>query len=144
VKLELSKLVEHADAGMRLAALRAMAHRRIMDAGPLLVRRIEDPSFHDLASDEREALLLALSALNPTRAESLAATLIAPQGVIKREAREQTRAVAARYLADNARTPEGIAALEAAAKKSWLGSDEVQAIAEAGLSAARARVGGGS
>jgi hypothetical protein len=142
VKLELGKLVEHDDPAMRLAALRAMAQRRIMDAGPVLVRRIEDPSFHDLSRDERETLLRALSTLNPTRAETLAAALLAPQGVLKRESREQTRVIAARYLADTARTPEGIAALEAAAKKSWLGSDEVRSIAEAGLAAAKARVGG--
>ena len=83
----------------------------------------------------------ALHALNPSRTEALAVSLLGQHGVIKSESRDQTRVVAARYLGASGRSPEAIEALENAAKKWWWNSDELRSVADAGLSALRARGG---
>src|SRR6201999_1805451 len=50
---ELSQLAESAQPELRLAALRTLAHHQVRAAGPLLVRRVQDASFHELGVDER-------------------------------------------------------------------------------------------
>ncbi|HVY46143.1 MAG TPA: hypothetical protein VHB21_09700, partial [Minicystis sp.] len=73
---ELLQLAENADPGVRAAALRALAHHQVRAAGPLLVRRVQDATFHQLPADERRELLAALFALHLARAEALAIELL--------------------------------------------------------------------
>jgi serine/threonine protein kinase len=137
---ELAALLDHARADVRLAALRATAQHRVRELGPALVRRVEDPGFHALPLDERRQILATLHALHPTRAETLAADILAQKGVLRSETRDQTRLLAAQLLADHGRSRAALDALSGAAKGWWGNSDELRAIAQEGVGAISARL----
>src|SRR5690606_1147402 len=95
---ELMQLAEGGMPDLRVAALRTLAHHQIRAAGPLLVRRIQDPAFHQLSLDERRELLAALYTLNPARGETVAIEALGRHGLLVDEATEQTRTLAAELL----------------------------------------------
>jgi len=123
LRTELGKLADHERPDVRLAALRAMAQHKVKDCGPQLVRRIEDPNFHDFPLDERREVLRVLYALNPARAETLLVDMLGQRQMLKSEARDQTRVIASQLLGENARSREALEALMAAAK-GWWGTSE--------------------
>jgi hypothetical protein len=144
LRAELAPLAEHPREDVRLAALRAMATHRVRELGPALVRRIEDPAFHGLTLEERRAMLQALVVLNATRAESLAAQLLAQHGMLRSDARDQSRLLAAELLAAHGRSKSALDALAGAAKSWWWNSDALREIATAGMEAVTARMNEGS
>jgi hypothetical protein len=139
VRGELARLVDDAREDVRLAVLRAIAARGVKELGPLLVRRIEEPSFHGLSTEERHETLRALFALHPTRAEQLVIELLSQRQVLKNEARDRTRAIAAELLGEHGTSAEAMQSLAAAAKGWWGISDELKAAAQAAAKAIEER-----
>jgi hypothetical protein len=95
---QLSRLTEAPQPELRAAALRAMAFHQVRAAGPLLVKRVQDPTFNQLPIDERRELFTALYSLNASRAEQLAAEIVQKHGLLVDEELEQTRALCAELL----------------------------------------------
>jgi hypothetical protein len=139
LRKELRALVEDSDPKVRLAALAAMATHRIKVAGPFLALRIRSPGFDDLSLEERRAALDTVSRLTEARAEALALELLDGGGLIKREAREQTRALAAELLGRIGTSDEAKKALETARGQRFYASREVREAAARALEAGAAR-----
>jgi hypothetical protein len=133
-------LLEERDPEVRRSALLAIAAHRLKELGPGLVRRAEDPSFHALPTDERRALLDALWALNPPRAEALTVHLLSQRQVLKAEGREQSRIVAAECLGEHGESPQVVEALSGATKGWWGVSEELKAAAQAAAQKVQARM----
>ena len=140
LRQELGALAEHARADVRLAALREVAEHNVRELGPWLVRRIEDQTFHALPLDERRALLETLHALHSVRAEAAAIALLSQRAVLRSEARDQSRLVAAQHLADHGDTPTALEALAGASKGWWGTSAELRTLATDGGRAISARI----
>lgn len=138
---ELMQLAENGAPDLRVAALRTLAFHQIRAAGPLLVRRIQDASFHQLAVDERREMLGALYALNPSRGETIAIESLQRHGLLADEATEQTRTLAAELLGREARSQEALDAALAAAKRRPWNSGELREAASAAAEAIAARLG---
>ncbi len=120
---ELAPLVEHGEEDVRLAALRAIGRHRLREVGPVLVRKIQNDTFHALRELERREMLAALFALNPSRAEGIAIELLASSGMLRGESREQSRVVAARQLGAYARSQTALDAIKQA-RSSFFGVSE--------------------
>lgn len=99
VREDVRKLVEDRDRETRLRVLRVVIDRKIGAAGDALARRLRERGFHDLDEVERALLLEALGAGDRRRAEALALELLEQQGLFRGEAVEQSRALAADFLA---------------------------------------------
>jgi predicted Ser/Thr protein kinase len=138
LKDELSRLVESPQAEMRAAALRTMAYHQVRAAGPLLVKRVQDPSFNQLNRQEKRELLEALFALNPQRAEELSVEIVQKHGLLVDETLEDTRALCAELLGKNARSNEALEAVLAASKRRWWNT---QPLRDAAIVAAEAIAG---
>lgn len=138
LKDELSRLVESPQPEMRAAALRTMAYHQVRAAGPLLVKRVQDPSFNQLNRQEKRELLEALFALNPQRAEELSVEIVQKHGLLVDETLEDTRALCAELLGKNARSNEALEAVLAAAKRRWWNT---QPLRDAAIVAAEAIAG---
>ncbi len=120
---ELLQLVENQDPAVRAAALRALAHHQVRAAGPLLVRRVQDPSFHQVAAEERRELLSALFALHLARAEAISIEILAKHSLLGTDdATEQTRAICAELLGHNSQSQEALDAVLGALKRRWWNS----------------------
>ena len=136
LKEALEKLSDSPQPELRVAALRTLARYQCKPAGPLLVRKILDPSFQKLAVDERREMLQALFLLHPVRAEQLCIELLAKHGVFSTdEPLEQTRTLSAELLGKETRTMEALQAVVGAGKRRpWNGQalrDRATAAAEA-------------
>jgi len=116
---ELTRLTEHPQPDVRQAALRTMAYHQVRAAGPLLVKRVQDPTFNQLPVEERRELFAALYVLNPQRGEQLAVEIVQKHGLLVDEPLEATRALCAELLGQNARTMEALDAVLQAAKRRW-------------------------
>jgi serine/threonine protein kinase len=142
LKDELALLAESAQPELRLAALRTLAYHHVKAAGPLLVRRVQDASFHELGVDERREMLAALYTLHPARAEAISLELLQKHGLITTEEPiEQTRGVAAEMLGREARSMEALAAVLTATKRRWWNSQPLRDKAMAAAEAIAARMG---
>jgi hypothetical protein len=139
VRAELVRLVDDAREDVRLAVLRAVAARGVKELGPLLVRRIEEPAFHGLSTEERHETLRALFAMHPARAEQLVIELLSQRQVLKNEARDRTRAIAAELMGEHGTSAEAMQSLAAAAKGWWGISDELKGAAQAAAKAIEER-----
>jgi len=118
LKDELGQLAESPDPTLRVAALRALAFHQCKPAGPLLVRRMQEASFHKLSVDERKEMLQALFQLHPVRAEAICIELLGKHGVFSTEdSLEQTRALAAEFLGTETRSMEALQAVIASGKR---------------------------
>ncbi|WP_437945205.1 protein kinase [Sorangium sp. So ce296] len=138
IRDELLSLAESAPPEVRVAALRTLAHHQVRAAGPLLVRRVQDSSFHQLTLDERREFLGALYTLNPARGESVAVELLQRHGLLADDAAEQTRCLSAELLGREARSQEALdAALAASKRRPW----NSQALRDAASAAAEAIAG---
>ncbi|WP_437600823.1 protein kinase [Sorangium sp. So ce590] len=143
IRDELLSLAEAAPPEVRVAALRTLAHHQVRAAGPLLVRRVQDGSFHQLALDERREFLGALYTLNPARGESVAVELLQRHGLLADEATEQTRCLSAELLGREARSQEALDAALAASKRRPWNSQALRDAASAAAEAIAARLGKG-
>ncbi len=130
---ELQKLAEAPNMELRQAALRAMAYHQVRAAGPLLVRRVQDPTFNQLPIGERRELMTALYVLNPQRAEQIAMEIVQKHGLLVDEALEETRALCAELLGQHAQNREALEAVLQASKRRWWNT---QPLREAALLAA--------
>ena len=118
LKDELGQLAESPQPELRIAALRTLAFHQCKPAGPLLVRKIQDPSFQKASLEERRELLRALFLLHPVRAEQLCTELIAKHGVFSTdEPMEQTRILCADFLGRETSSTEALHAVLAAGKR---------------------------
>ena len=114
---ELVKLADAPDPQLRFAALRTLAYHQVRAAGPLLVRRVSDPSFHQLPPEERRELMAALHSLHPARAESLAIEIVQKHGLLADDAVDQTRAICAELLGRESKSPEALDAVVGATRR---------------------------
>ncbi|WP_437677994.1 protein kinase domain-containing protein [Sorangium sp. So ce131] len=141
IRDELLSLAEAAPPEVRVAALRTLAHHQVRAAGPLLVRRVQDSSFHQLTLDERREFLGALYTLNPARGESVAVETLQRHGLLADDAVEQTRCLSAELLGREARSQEALDAALAAAKRRPWNSQPLRDAAAAAAEAIAARLG---
>ncbi|MCC6552256.1 MAG: protein kinase [Polyangiaceae bacterium] len=141
IRDELMQLAEAGAPDVRVAALRTLAHHQIRAAGPLLVRRVQDPSFHQLTVEERREIMTALHSLNPARGEAIAIEALARRGLLTDDAVEQTRAIAAELLGREARSQDALDAAIAAAKRRPWNSQLLRDAAGAAAEAIAARLG---
>ena len=114
---------------------------QIRAAGPLLVRRVQDSSFHQLTVEERREILGALHTLNPARGEAVAVETLQRHGILADEAVEQTRALSAELLGREARSQEALDAALAATKRRPWNSQSLRDISTAAAEAIAARLG---
>ncbi|NUO50932.1 MAG: serine/threonine protein kinase [Polyangiaceae bacterium] len=119
LKDELGRLAEAPQPELRQAALRTMAFHQVRAAGPLLVKRVQDPTFNQLPVGERRELLTALFALNPQRGEQIAVEIVQKHGLLVDESLEQTRALCAELLGQHAKSMEALDAVLQASKRRW-------------------------
>jgi serine/threonine protein kinase len=142
IKDDLAQLAEGPQPELRLAALRTLAYHQVKAAGPLLVRRVQDASFHQLSFEERREMLAALFSLNPARAEAVSLELLQHHGLLTTEdSIEQTRIIAVELLGKDARSMEALAAALAATKRRWWNSQPLRDKATAAAEAIAARMG---
>jgi serine/threonine protein kinase len=138
---ELLGLLDHPEPAMRSAALRTLAAHQVRAAGPLLVRRVQDPRFHTLPSDERRDLLEALHALHPGRAEALAIEILAKHGLLSDDALDQTRALCAELLGRQSVSMEALEAVLGATRRRPWNSATLRDIASIAAEPIAARLG---
>ena len=139
---DLLQLVENPDPAVRAAALRALAHHQVRAAGPLLVRRVQDASFHQLAAEERRELLSALFALHLARAEALSIEILEKLSrLVTAVATEQTRAICAELLGHNSQSAEALEAVLGALKRRWWNSQLLRDAAAPAADAIAGRMG---
>ncbi|MGK4007292.1 protein kinase [Sorangium sp. So ce1036] len=141
IRDELLTLAESAPPDVRVAALRTLAHHQVRAAGPLLVRRVQDSSFHQLTLDERREFLGALYTLNPARGESVAIEALLRHGLLADDAVEQTRCLSAELLGREASSQEALDAALAASKRRPWNSQALRDVATAAAEAIAARMG---
>jgi eukaryotic-like serine/threonine-protein kinase len=139
---DLAKLAESPQPELRFAALRAMARHQVKAAGPVIVRRIQDSAFHQLSTDERKELLLALYTLHPLRAEQVSIEILGKHGLITTdEAQEDTRALTADLMGRNTSSMEALQALLGATKRRWWNSERLRDKATVAAEAIAAKLG---
>jgi predicted Ser/Thr protein kinase len=142
LKDELGQLAESPDPALRVAALRALAYHQCKPAGPLLVRRMQEASFHKLGVDERKEMLQALYQLHPVRAEAICIELLGKHGVFSTEENlEQTRTLAAEFLGRETRSMEAVQAVIATSKRRPWNSQTLRDTSAAAAEAIAARMG---
>jgi serine/threonine protein kinase len=142
LKDELGQLAESPQPDLRVAALRTLAYHQCKPAGPLLVRKMQDASFHKITIEERREMLTALYYLHPVRAEQMCIELIGKHGVFSTEDMiEQTRILSAEYLGRDARSQEALDAVVAAAKRRPWNSQPLRDKALEAADAIAARLG---
>jgi eukaryotic-like serine/threonine-protein kinase len=139
LRLELKRLLEDQEPGVRLATLRAIGTHAVRVAGPSLTLRIRSADFDGLPQEERRQALETLRTLMPSRAESISIELLLDNRLVPTEAHEQTRALAAELLAREASSDEARDALEAASKGRWRNSERVRSAASKALTSIHSR-----
>jgi hypothetical protein len=107
VRAEMRKLLDDPQLEVRLAALEAMEKHNISVAGPFLVVRMQEKGFLKLPLNERRQSMQTLSKLRPKRAEELCLELLKQQSLFRSTALEQTRELAAHFLAEVAAVGSG-------------------------------------
>jgi serine/threonine-protein kinase len=133
LRLELRKLLEDKDAGVRLAALKAMERYGIRVAGPFLALRVRSPDFDSLPVEERRQAFQTLVALAPARAESAALEVVKDRRLVSPDAHEVSRELATELLGRVGVAPETLAALEELKSARLRNSDRVRAAAAIAL-----------
>ena len=140
LRIELRKLLEDPDPDVRLLALRAMEEHNITIAGPFLVLRIQEPEFAKLPLGERHQALQTLSKLRPKRCEEVCIALLQDAPLLRSQSRDETRELAAQFLAEVATSDPALFLLENVAKSSsWRNSKRVRDAATAALDRLKAR-----
>jgi hypothetical protein len=138
---ELVRLTDAPQAELRAAALRAMAFHQVRAAGPLLVKRVQDPTFNQLPIEERRELFTALYSLNGMRAELLAVEIVQKHGLLVDDQLEQTRALCAELLGQHSKDPGALEAVLGAMKRRWWNTQPLRDAATLAAEAIAARLG---
>jgi hypothetical protein len=134
LRIEMRKLLEDPDPDVRLLALRAMESHHIAIAGPFLVLRIQEEHFSKLPFEERKQSLQTLSQLRPKRCEEVCMALLSDARLLRLDAHEETRELAAQFLAEVAASDPAFFLLEGIAKSSaWRNGKRVRDAASAAL-----------
>ena len=141
LKDELGRLAEAPQPEVRAAALRTMAFHQVRAAGPLIVKRVQDPSFNQIPIEERRELFTALYALNAPRAEQIAVEIVQKHGLLVDDALEQTRALCAELLGLHAQAMPALEAVLAASKRRWWNTQPLRDAATVAAEAIAARLG---
>ncbi len=142
LKDELAQLAETGTPDLRIAALRTLAHHQVKPAGPLLVRRVQDTTFHQLSVEERKEILGALYTLHPLRAEQVSCEILEKRGLFSTdESMEQTRVVAAELLGRESRSMEALHAVLKEARRRWGNSPQLREKAGVAAEAIAAKLG---
>jgi hypothetical protein len=141
LRLELKRLLEDAEPGVRMATLDAIRGHRVKPAGPALVLRIRSGTFDALPIEERRQALEALWVLMPSRAEDVCIEVLADGRVVTTDAHERTRELGAELLARYGTTQPALDALDAASRGRWRNSDRVRSAASRGLAEFAQRAG---
>jgi eukaryotic-like serine/threonine-protein kinase len=130
---ELQALLDHSREDVRVAALRAIARHRLREIGPVLVRKIQDQTFHTLLDVEKREMLSTLNALHPGRAEALAISFVELRGMMQSEGVIGSRVLGARLLGAQSRDPRALEAVKTA-RGAWFGGSDLlkHALDEAG------------
>jgi hypothetical protein len=137
---ELKKLVEDDDPEVRMAALHAMKQHAIVIAGPFLVLRIQDKGFGKLSYEERQKALETLCHLRPKRGEEVCMALLQETQFFRPTALEETRELAAGFLAEVAASDQALHLLEEIASSgAWKNSKRVRDAASAAIERLQAR-----
>ncbi len=120
LRAEMRRLLEDPDPDVRLATLRAMETHNIAIAGPFLVLRIQEREFAKLPLDERRQALQSLCKLRAKRGEEMCIALLSDARLLRSGASEETRELAAQFLAEVASSDAAFFLLEDIAKSSIL------------------------
>jgi serine/threonine-protein kinase len=139
LRLELRTLLEDREAGVRIAALKAMEQYSIRVAGPFLVLRVKSAVFDDLSLDERRQALQTLSVLAPSRAESVAIDVVKDRRLVTTGAHEESRELAVELLGRLGVTEDARATLMELSTARFRNSDRVRAASAKALEAFTAR-----
>ncbi|MBI5531619.1 MAG: Hsp70 family protein [Deltaproteobacteria bacterium] len=129
---QLRQLIEDPDPEMRIQVLQMIMDRHVAAAGPILTWRVQQETFSSLPLGEQRLLFLAVAALNVRRADALAVEWLNKKALFSNNALDQTRALAAEYLATSD-SEMAYEALKEAAKRRILGSSAVRDIAESSI-----------
>lgn len=118
LRTEMRKLLEDPDPEVRLATLRAMESHNIAIAGPFLVLRIQEETFSKLPLEERKQALQALCKLRAKRGEEVCMELLSNSTLFRTRASDETRELAAQFLAEVAASDPAFFLLDSVAKSS--------------------------
>lgn len=137
---ELRLLIRHEEPQIRQRAVEAIGRNKLTMAAEELLARLDEKDFHDLPIGERRALMWTVCRITEEKGEAALAQLVAGHGIVANEERDASRLAAVEILSELAITEESIEALEAAARKRWWNSKELQAAARQALPIVSARV----
>ena len=124
----LQPLLTDGEQEVRLQVLELMTQRRFAAAGLALARRIRSDVFDHLSVQERKLLLDALALVSPKRAETYAIGLLESNRLFASNEHNQSRAIAADYLA-RSDTKEALDALERNAQRWFVNASVVRSSA---------------
>jgi hypothetical protein len=111
-------------------------------AGPFLVLRVQSDAFSKLPYEERKQALRTLCALRPRRAEEICIKLLSESKLLRSRRLEETRELAAMFLAEVASTNPALYLLEeVSTSKWWHSSSRVRDAAAAALKRLEERAG---
>jgi hypothetical protein len=136
----LQKLLGDADPANRCEALRLVASAELRALVPALLRRVDDPGFHELSVHERRDWLAALIKLSPDEGEDAVIAMLGKWRVLPNPAVEATRVAAARVLGDTG-SLAALKALQGAARTIWWNTPAVREAARQAAEALAARLG---
>jgi HEAT repeat protein len=134
---ELSAMLEHNSALVRMGALRAISRYKFKNTWTTISRMVKQPNFNELGMDERRELLRAFVGLVPERGEPAALEIAKKGGIIASEEREATRLACIETLGELSRSSATAAALREISQTRWGTSEETR---QAAANAARAIV----
>jgi eukaryotic-like serine/threonine-protein kinase len=137
---EITKLLDSPNPVVRREVLSLIAQMNIVMAGPSLVRKIQADDYHGHPVEERRLLLEAVAGLKRDRAEELAVELLMKRKLLGSDSIEQTREMAADFLA-RSQSKEVLGVLETIAKQRWGTSASVREAAERAAAAVQEAIG---
>jgi hypothetical protein len=139
LRLELRTLLEDREAGVRLAALKAMEQYSIRVAGPFLVLRVRASEFDALPFEERRQAFSTLASLAPSRAEAVALEVVKERKLVASGEHEATRELAVELLGRIGSTKETHEVLSELSTARFRNSDRVRTAAALALERMAAR-----
>jgi hypothetical protein len=126
IQAELGALCEDSSALVRMAALRAIARHGVKKMFPVVSRRVRQPDFHQLGSDERKELLVSMLSLSLEHGEPIALELARKAGVFVSEDKEASRVAAIEALGTCSRSLEVAQSLRELALSRWGTAEETK------------------
>ncbi|MEZ4224284.1 MAG: Hsp70 family protein [Polyangiaceae bacterium] len=125
LQADVKAILEDPEPTVRDRALQVIAEQKLTVAGPALMTRARDESFHDLPLREQRLILECIAGLNRERAEALGLEILERKSLLGAENVELSRALAAEFLSQFD-SEAVLGALKKVAKKSWFRSSPAQ------------------